>query len=1381
MALTACSVIQVSQSTNFPLRYSKTAEGISSNTNFVSINLFGANSSKLSVKDLVEPVKVVIPRDPKTSEPSYLTVNPMIPSWATLMNFVTNINRSHSSFHMDFQDMDGRQFLLVVKLGGLASIGNSTEFDKCDMVFLMPPNMTDKTDKNHFRFQLDNTVLGNFTGKLAIGIRELNDTEFDLDLSEGCLSLPRFENGTDSFRGLFSMRQYVTQCLAISDDEDDWSANGCVVGRETDVSKTVCYCTHLTTFAGGWVVVPNTIDWSYVFAHADFLSNPTIYITIILTGVLYLVGAIWARHRDKKISETLGIAPLADNDPKDRYFYEIIVSTGFRRNAGTDSQVCFVLSGEDDESDARVFTDSKRKIFRRGQLDGFLMSVPRPLGYLNFMRIWHDNSGRGKFASWYLNYIIVRDVQTDVKQVFIANRWFAVEEDDGQIDRVIPAASREQLGDFSYQFGERSRKNLVDGHLWFSVVARPPQSRFTCLQRVSCCLCLLYVSMLANAMFYRTSTSGTGETSSSSFSFGPFSIAPEQIFIGVVSNLIVFPVNFLLIYLFRKARPHHKRPSRIDLAIKEVIENNKQASINDVKPEVSSIFSVSKTPTLPKDPYATDSRPPTGMSYASTEQLTPKKKKKFELPWYFSIIAWILLWIVTLGSVVMVIFYGISFKDETCRKWITSLLVSFFTSVFITQPIKVFLFAMVLSLIFKNPSNEEEDEDDDEEQPQVDPDSELLHSDVVAATRPRKIGYKPPDPQMLERLRATRMKEIQMWAIIREVIIYSFFLWILMVISYRQLGAGNFLYKNNMKRVFIENLESDIDFYGLKNAKDFWDWTRSGLVNGLRAGPYSNGYPPLLLRAYINDKVSRILGYATIRQLRVKKNQCKVPDAVRGIIRECNVMYDMLDQEENSYTPGWGKALGRGAANTAEEYIYRDSSELNGYPYWGVLSMYSGGGYVAALNGSKSDLVETFNRLEAERWIDRYTRAVFVEFTVYNPQVNLFAISTILAEFDPSGGIVQTYRFEPAMLLPYMSSAMLFQLACEVIYLIFTLFFIIREGRELYKSRLTYFTSFWNLVEVGIIAMSLAAIVIYFYRLFVTNDLTSSFKSTHGNGYIKFQYVGYWNEMFSYMIGFLVFFATLKFLKLLRFNRKISMLSSILQHSAKGLLHFGLIFTIVFMAFTQLFYLTFMHIDIGYASFISAVVTTVLMMMGKFDIYSMIMTEPYLSQIFVLLYVIVVSFIIVNIFVSILNETFSAVREDVSKQGNEFEIVDFMLQRFKKWTGIGGSADQSEASPEQNGETNETKGEKSRDHIDDFPDRIEKLLKSISHVYNDQENYAMFYQKKPYAAPPLPSNSPAPPPQSSAPAGHVFRNNRSISPAPQARRRDSVIARVQTD
>jgi polycystin 1L2 len=49
------------------------------------------------------------------------------------------------------------------------------------------------------------------------------------------------------------------------------------------------------------------------------------------------------------------------------------------------------------------------------------------------MRIWHDNSGKGKFGSWYLNYVLIRDIQTREKYYFIVNQWLAVEEDDGQV------------------------------------------------------------------------------------------------------------------------------------------------------------------------------------------------------------------------------------------------------------------------------------------------------------------------------------------------------------------------------------------------------------------------------------------------------------------------------------------------------------------------------------------------------------------------------------------------------------------------------------------------------------------------------------------------------------------------------------------------------------------------------------------------------------------------------------------------------------------------------------------------------------------------------------------------------------------------------------
>lgn len=72
------------------------------------------------------------------------------------------------------------------------------------------------------------------------------------------------------------------------------------VGPETNVSLAQCICNHLTTFAGGWVVMPNTIDWNFVFSNADFMKNPTLYATMITITVVYLVVVVWARRQDKR-------------------------------------------------------------------------------------------------------------------------------------------------------------------------------------------------------------------------------------------------------------------------------------------------------------------------------------------------------------------------------------------------------------------------------------------------------------------------------------------------------------------------------------------------------------------------------------------------------------------------------------------------------------------------------------------------------------------------------------------------------------------------------------------------------------------------------------------------------------------------------------------------------------------------------------------------------------------------------------------------------------------------------------------------------------------------------------------------------------------------
>lgn len=46
-----------------------------------------------------------------------------------------------------------------------------------------------------------------------------------------------------------------------------------------------------------------------------------------------------------------------------------------------------------------------------GSVMYYIMSVSEPLGELDYIYVWHDNSGGGSNASWYLARIDIEDIQ----------------------------------------------------------------------------------------------------------------------------------------------------------------------------------------------------------------------------------------------------------------------------------------------------------------------------------------------------------------------------------------------------------------------------------------------------------------------------------------------------------------------------------------------------------------------------------------------------------------------------------------------------------------------------------------------------------------------------------------------------------------------------------------------------------------------------------------------------------------------------------------------------------------------------------------------------------------------------------------------------------
>ncbi len=155
-------------------------------------------------------------------------------------------------------------------------------------------------------------------------------------------------------------------------------------------------------------------------------------------------------------------------------------------------------------------------------------------------------------ASWYLKHVIINDLTTRSKHFFLCQQWLAVERDDGLIERMIPSAGEKQKTDLTLLMKRETKAKLSDGHLWYSLLARPVASAFGRLDRLTCIFVLLCISMLANIMYY--ASSGSDTLNPNALNIGPFRLTPEQIGVGIMTNLIVFPPSFLLVQLFRRSR-----------------------------------------------------------------------------------------------------------------------------------------------------------------------------------------------------------------------------------------------------------------------------------------------------------------------------------------------------------------------------------------------------------------------------------------------------------------------------------------------------------------------------------------------------------------------------------------------------------------------------------------------------------------------------------------------------------------------------------------------------------------------------------------------------------------------------------------------------------
>ena len=271
------------------------------------------------------------------------------------------------------------------------------------------------------------------------------------------------------------------------------------------------------------------------------------------------------------------------------------------------------------------------------------------------IKIWHDNSGKtSNESSWYLKHLIVHDFQTREKCFFICEKWLAIDNGDCQIDRVLPKSLNKKTADYTHLLKKQTNRKLSDDHLWFSIFLRPVQSSFTRLDRLTCCFVILSVIMVMNIMYYGMDTN----QSQTGIQIGSlFNLSLQQINIGIITNLIVIPPSFLLVQIFRRSKQKETRIKKLKSFLKEknlsCIENKEHLNQKHLK------------------------------------KTKAKTQKEFKFPWWFKIIAYILSFLLAGVSLFFVVIKGIEFGQDKVTKWLTSIIVSFLSSILLTQPLQV--------------------------------------------------------------------------------------------------------------------------------------------------------------------------------------------------------------------------------------------------------------------------------------------------------------------------------------------------------------------------------------------------------------------------------------------------------------------------------------------------------------------------------------------------------------------------------------------------------------------------------------------------------------------------------------------------------------------
>ncbi|KAK3791119.1 hypothetical protein RRG08_010520 [Elysia crispata] len=524
--------------------------------------------------------------------------------------------------------------------------------------------------------------------------------------------------------------------------------------------------------------------------------------------------------------------------------------------------------------------------------------------------------------------------------------------------------------------------------------------------------------------------------------------------------------------------------------------------------------------------------------------------RRLFLPFWCRYLAWILCISVICTSITVTIMYGFRFGHTKGVMWIQSVYFSFIVCIFIVQPLLIVLRVLHISLrhrknlaVFNhyedgfygekgissvlNKQHSFSSEEDEE-----------LQRGVAARSRSRYLRFAgPPQEKQLKSSRKRQIKQKRALLLLRDLLCFFVMVIILSTIAFGKDTRSPFMFNKAVKEALAENIHDGLSFRTIKVPNDWYQWSKAAIINSLYSQALFSGEQQKNTSKSVNQShptetlgwLGLVVGQIQLRQLQTVPQDCKPVPYFRGA-------YDELGCLPSS---GSG-AIDKGEFNSNKipwEYVIHGENLLNP-GLWGQSTWYDDSGYVVKLDKSREVAASQLQELKKSKWISTDTQAVFVEMTLYNVPTNLFSSVTLLMEVaSPLGTIFTTEYVMSTRLFRYVSFFDNIILACELLFVVITLWMMVHEMQGAIKMGKAYFYHFWNYLQLTMCAASLLYVLVYICRFILVSDAIETLRSTFFEEFVNISSICWCDQMLQDLVAIVLFCVIVKSLRILRYHQ----------------------------------------------------------------------------------------------------------------------------------------------------------------------------------------------------------------------------------------------------